>query len=89
MQGIKWLTQLCFTLNHLPHCKFQDGFYCTLDPFWSCGSGIESTNQQLFYWLNHYYEIKTLLNETKDIGEIIIGQNDEIVIVIIIIPIEF
>ena len=60
--GLKYLTRLCFDLNHLSDHKFKQSFTRLTESYCSCGFDIDSTYPYLLHCPNFENQRKTYLD---------------------------
>ena len=60
-RGICLITRLRLGLSHLREHKFKHGFQDTLNPLYSCGNDVESTEHFLLHCLQFVNERRTVL----------------------------
>ena len=78
--GIKYLTRIRLGFSHLCYHKFKHGFLDAIDPFCSCGTGIENTVHYFLHCPNFSTARNIFLSEIAIADRSIIDQ-DEIKII--------
>ena len=74
--GLKLLTRLRLDLSHLRGHKFNHSFSDCLDEICMCGKDIESTNHFFLQCSLLLKKTQTLINKVRDIGSLLIDQNE-------------
>ena len=78
--GIKHLTRIRLGFSHLKEHKFRHNFKDSIDPFCSCGSGVETTSHFFLHCANFVIQRQTLKNQLDKIDDSLLKGSDTAIV---------